>query len=642
LASAASYSFVLTGEVVVDRGRRPIPADTATSWDAAGGEEATTSEDRDGVVDDVITTVGPEAVLLALCHHTTFRSKRTVAIIVSRQRSSWAVATHRRRDVTESAGLQPLLDRIRRRSRSAAAVESAGGGTPRGRRDRRGHRCVDGHPGRRAGVRDLGVVGFGGARGSTAGSREHYEQLVASGKNRLEYHLSRVVVDADAVVTDGEFRFAYRGDDVETATAGVDVDAWYLVAYQCLVVWPIAADGRIAGEEIYTGERPRASCVRSDPASCLTLGPVMSKGPQRRTLPGHVSGDVIGVGIIGLSAGGGWARPKSRARHRGHARTEAARRVREPCRVNRRGGSLRYGVVGRGVTWGAGRRATMSTWSSSRSTPRTTRISLARCWRPGRRLLCEWPLGASLRKRDRWPLQRRWPKCRPSSVYRPAPRQLCAICAIWLSDGFVGQVLSTSVIASGRAWGESFKSRQAYTMDPNAGVVDADHPWSGHTLDVMAMVLGELSDVCAVVASARLAQSGTGDGTVGRHDSRGSGRGRGPPALRRGPLACLPRRPSRDARTSTGRSWGHAASSSSRPTPVICRSRICGFRGVEARPRTLWRCPCPLTTHRVAALDGRTAIRHTTWPMPIRMSWRHCAEPGVLLISRTQCTARAR
>jgi hypothetical protein len=174
--------------------------------------------------------------------------------------------------VTESAGLQPLLDRIvaeadpRLRSNLQVVArhvvaEIAGD--------------IDVLM---ATLVDEPVYGIWGSSGSVGpvGARqvrEHYEQLVASGKNRLEYHLSRVVVDADAVVTDGEFRFAYRGDDVETATAGVDVDAWYLVAYQCLVVWPIAADGRIAGEEIYTGERPRI--VRAlGPGELPHLGPV--------------------------------------------------------------------------------------------------------------------------------------------------------------------------------------------------------------------------------------------------------------------------------------------------------------------------------------------------------------------------------
>lgn len=104
----------------------------------------------------------------------------------------------------------------------------------------------------------------------------HYEAMVASGKNRLEYELSRVVVDDDTVVTDGVFRHAYRGDTLAGrlgAAADVLPDSWYLVEYQAVVVWPISADGRIEGEEIYAGEPPRI--VRElGPADCPHLGPV--------------------------------------------------------------------------------------------------------------------------------------------------------------------------------------------------------------------------------------------------------------------------------------------------------------------------------------------------------------------------------
>jgi hypothetical protein len=106
----------------------------------------------------------------------------------------------------------------------------------------------------------------------------HYRRLVASGKNRLEYHIGRVVVDQHSVVTEGEFRFAYQGSDL-TRTSGidtglVDADGWYLVAYQCLVVWPIADHGLIAGEEIYTGEHPRV--IKQLVAGEMSnLGPVL-------------------------------------------------------------------------------------------------------------------------------------------------------------------------------------------------------------------------------------------------------------------------------------------------------------------------------------------------------------------------------
>lgn len=107
----------------------------------------------------------------------------------------------------------------------------------------------------------------------------HYERLVASGKNRLEYHIERVVVDQRSVITEGEFRFAYRGSDLRPESRSddesIDADSWYLVAYQCLVVWPIAEDGLIAGEEVYTGEHPRV-------LKALSAGEMTNLGPVDR------------------------------------------------------------------------------------------------------------------------------------------------------------------------------------------------------------------------------------------------------------------------------------------------------------------------------------------------------------------------
>jgi hypothetical protein len=104
----------------------------------------------------------------------------------------------------------------------------------------------------------------------------HYEAMLPSGKNRLEFEVTRVVVDDDTVVTEGIFRHAYRGSTVAGrlgGSAAVDPDTWYVVEYQCLVVWPISADGLIEGEEIYAGEPPRI--VRAlQPGECPHLGPV--------------------------------------------------------------------------------------------------------------------------------------------------------------------------------------------------------------------------------------------------------------------------------------------------------------------------------------------------------------------------------
>lgn len=49
----------------------------------------------------------------------------------------------------------------------------------------------------------------------------HYQAMFDSGKSRLEYEVTRVVVDDDSVVTEGVFRHAYTG----SALAGKVVPA---------------------------------------------------------------------------------------------------------------------------------------------------------------------------------------------------------------------------------------------------------------------------------------------------------------------------------------------------------------------------------------------------------------------------------
>ena len=91
--------------------------------------------------------------------------------------------------------------------------------------------------------------------------KAHYESLVATGKNRLEFEVTRTVADEDTVVTEGVFRHAYSGqmliDRASTSNVTLDPAGWYLVEYKALVVWRMTPEGLIEGEDIYAGESPR-------------------------------------------------------------------------------------------------------------------------------------------------------------------------------------------------------------------------------------------------------------------------------------------------------------------------------------------------------------------------------------------------
>jgi limonene-1,2-epoxide hydrolase len=92
-----------------------------------------------------------------------------------------------------------------------------------------------------------------------------YTDMIASGGNHFEFEIRRIVVDHDAVVTEGVMRTLMPGALVaasgisEVAGAPVDADARYVSENQILTVWPAAEDGRIKGEDIYFGSPPLSS-----------------------------------------------------------------------------------------------------------------------------------------------------------------------------------------------------------------------------------------------------------------------------------------------------------------------------------------------------------------------------------------------
>jgi hypothetical protein len=88
-----------------------------------------------------------------------------------------------------------------------------------------------------------------------------YQALVSSGRNRLDYVIHRVVVDAYTVVTEGDFQYAFTGDELAGSTTEVGEaivpEGRYLVSHRAVVLWPINDAGLIEGEHIYAGERHR-------------------------------------------------------------------------------------------------------------------------------------------------------------------------------------------------------------------------------------------------------------------------------------------------------------------------------------------------------------------------------------------------
>jgi len=108
------------------------------------------------------------------------------------------------------------------------------------------------------------IWGQGPDRGpkGRAAVRAFYEMLIASGGNLFEFNVEKVVVDDNAVVTEGRLRNTHPGEQLLAAGvtrvsgAPVDAAARYVSNSQLLTVWPAAPDGRLIGEDIYFGTNP--------------------------------------------------------------------------------------------------------------------------------------------------------------------------------------------------------------------------------------------------------------------------------------------------------------------------------------------------------------------------------------------------
>jgi predicted dehydrogenase len=211
-------------------------------------------------------------------------------------------------------------------------------------------------------------------------------------------------------------------------------------------------------------------------------------------------GSVIGVGIVGLSADGGWAA-------QAHAPAiDAVDPVLLKAVCNSSDASSAAAAAAYDIEWSSSpgelaNRDDVDLVVVAVQAPRHVELVDA-ALAAGKPVLCEWPLGVSLNQSRLLTRQ----AAQASTVGFVGLQSRAAPTLRYLrdlvNDGYVGRVLSTSVIASGRAWGESFKARQAYTLDSTTGSTMLTIP-VGHTLDAMAMVLGEFRQIAAVTANLR-------------------------------------------------------------------------------------------------------------------------------------------
>lgn len=210
----------------------------------------------------------------------------------------------------------------------------------------------------------------------------------------------------------------------------------------------------------------------------------------------------IGVGIVGLSASGGWAArahvPALRALH-GYA----LRALSASSPASAEAAGREHGVP--------------LTFASADELARSPGVDLvvvavkvpdhhalvSAAIDTGKAVLCEWPLAAELS--DAEDLARRANAMGVATAVGLQARSAPAIRFLRdiIADGYVGRVLSSSMVASGRAWGAEVASAAGrYLVDRANGATLLSIP-VGHALDGAAFVLGEPTAVTATLATRR-------------------------------------------------------------------------------------------------------------------------------------------
>ena len=122
--------------------------------------------------------------------------------------------------------------------------------------------------------------------------------------------------------------------------------------------------------------------------------------------------------------------------------------------------------------------------------------------RAGKHVYCEWPLGNGLGEaREMARMAKDAGVCAAVGMqarYSPA----LAHARDLIARGYVGEILSVSVIGSGANWGPMVDQPNAYTYDVRNGATLLSIP-VGHTMDGVCQAVGEIAELTAMLANRR-------------------------------------------------------------------------------------------------------------------------------------------
>jgi predicted dehydrogenase len=134
----------------------------------------------------------------------------------------------------------------------------------------------------------------------------------------------------------------------------------------------------------------------------------------------------------------------------------------------------------------------------------------------GKHVLCEWPLGNGLVEAEHLAELAAGSDGRHFIGLQARSSPHIAFIRHLVADGYVGQVLSSSVIASGFGWGAAIDPAQAYLFDASCGATMLSVT-GGHMLDAVRSCIGDFHQVRATIAQRRKEVAILEIGEVERH-----------------------------------------------------------------------------------------------------------------------------
>jgi len=120
----------------------------------------------------------------------------------------------------------------------------------------------------------------------------------------------------------------------------------------------------------------------------------------------------------------------------------------------------------------------------------------------GKHVYCEWPLGNGLAEAEALAEQAR--RAGVCAMIGTQARQSPAVLKAreLVASGYVGEVLSSTIVGSGLGWGAMTDQRNAYTSDVATGASMLTIPF-GHTMAAVTDVLGPLTRVSGLLETRR-------------------------------------------------------------------------------------------------------------------------------------------